>query len=226
MSRSAEGAVGSIRRSGRPAPSQQTRPLQRVPPRQPPLTRPAGRPGRTVAPSSRRPCRRAQVGLSTAPVQSASRPEETPSLRPLSHRRSGGRPARALSGPGRTLRRPPAAESLPLPPAHCPPETPRAPHLTAPGISAALPSRPGPPFRPAPAGETALPAACPLIGAARFHARPGRPAVGETFLRPFCPTALSARALRPARVPFRPQAGPFCRQRDAFILWRPNMELG
>ncbi len=39
------------------------------------------------------------------------------------------------------------------------------------------------------------------------HPGRGDRRTGETFPRPFCPTALSARALRPARAPFRPQTG-------------------
>ncbi len=96
----------------------------------------------------------------------------------------------------------------------CPPETSRAPCLTAPGIPAALPSRPGPLFQPAPAGETALPAARPPIGAVGFRV-PARETGGrgKPFRRPFCPTARSACALRPARPPFQPPGPPSRRQR-------------
>ncbi len=200
-----------------------------------PPARPTGRPGRATAPSPRRSCRRAQVGLSHRSRPERLGPEEAALPSPATVTgAAGGKPARRPSSPGRPLRRPPAAEPRScfayarndIPSARCPPETPRAPHLTATGISAPLPSRPGPPSGPLrperprslrPARLSARPASTPGRGDRRS---------GETFPRPFCPTALSARALRPARVPFRPQAGPFCRQRDAFILWRPNMELG
>ncbi len=149
------------------------------------------------------------------------------------HRRGGRETCPPPFQPRPPLRRPPAAEPRScfayarndIPSARCPPETPRAPHLTATGISA--PSLPGRAPLPARSGRRDR-----SLRPARLSARPastpgrGDRRSGETFLRPFCPTALSARALRPARVPFRPQAGPFCRQRDAFILWRPNMELG
>ncbi len=200
--------VGSIRRSGRPAalPANPPAPARSSPPA---TTHPSSRPPRENRRSLLPPPLPPRAGWAFPhPHPERLWPEETPSLHPPPHRR-GGR--ETCPRPFRPRPHPPPAPGgrIPLPPAHCPPETPRAPHLTAPGISAALPSRPGPPFRPAPAGETALPAACPLIGAARFHARPGRPAVGGNLPaavlpdRPFCPRpAARPRALPASGRPF------------------------
>ncbi len=223
MSRSAEGAVGSIRRLGRPRPSQPALSPRRAPPRQPPPALSPGRPGRATAPSSRRPSHRARVGLSPAPVQSASGRKRPPSLRPHPHRR-GGRETCPPPFPAPAAPLPPTPGGrIPLPPTRCPKGVPRAPNLTASGIPAALPSRPSPPFRPAPAGETALPAARPPSGAAGSHVPAGATSGRRETLpaavlpgRPFCPRP----AARPRSLPASNR--PFRRQRDAFILWRPN----
>jgi hypothetical protein len=241
MSRSAEGAVGSIRRLGRPRPSQPTRSPRRAPPYRPPPARPAGRPGRATAPSSRRPCRRALVGLSRAPAQSASGRKRPPSLRPHPHRRGRREtcppPFPAPAAPSANSRRPnPALASLTLAMTFLRP--------AARKVLPALPTRPPQEFRPPslpgrdfPSGplrperprscfacaRNDIPAARPLIGAAGSHvlaeATSGRRETLPTAVlpdRPFCPRpAARPRALRASGRPFR-------RQRDAFILWRPN----
>ncbi len=214
MSRSAEGAVGSIRRLGRPRPSQPTRSPRRAPPRQPPPARPAGRPGRATAPFSRRPCRRARVVPPRAPVQSASGQRDRPPFARHLIGAAAGKPARRPFRPRPHLPPTPGGR-IPLPPAHCPKGAPRAPPLTASGILAALSSWLGLPFRPAPAGETALPAACPLIGAAGSRVPAGETGGRRETLptavlpgRPFCPRpAARPRALPASGRPFLPPEG-------------------
>ncbi len=182
-----------------------------------PPARPTGRPGRATAPSPRRSCRRAQVGLSHRSRPERLGPEEAALPSPATVTgAAGGKPARRPSSPGRPLRRPPAAEPRScfayarndIPSARCPPETPRAPHLTATGISAPLPSRPGPPSGPLrperprslrPARLSARPASTPGRGDRRPE---GNPSDGRFAWPPFLPAPCGPPAcpsgLRPA----------------------------
>ncbi len=201
MSRSAEGAVGSIRRLGRPA-ALPASPLAPARSSLPATARPSSQPPRESHRSLLPPPLLPRAGCAfPRSCPERLRSERPPSLRPPPHRRGGRGTCPRPFRPRPHL--PPTPDSrIPLPPIRCPKGAPRAPNLTASGIPAALPSWPGPPFRPAPVERP--PSLRPARPSARPApaSRPGRPAAGGNL-----PDSHSARPpVLPA--PYGPPARP------------------
>ncbi len=199
MSRSAEGAVGSIRRLGRPRPSQPTHSLQRPSPCRPPPARPAGRPGRATAPSSRRPCHRAQV----VPPRAPPRAPQAGRGRPPCARYLTGAAGQETCPPHFPAPAAPSADSRQPNPAPAGPLRPERPPSLRPACLSARPAPASWPGRPVaggnpPDGRSARPSFLPA---------PCGPPARPSGLRPALPPPEGIlHPLAAQRVALEPQA--------------------